>query len=368
MFIIIKIGIFFLNIVYFFMKVFPTKKQILIISRQSNSKSLDIELLEDSLKKELSDYKILVLTKQIENKFLYAFYLLKLMYHIARSKLVILDSYCIPISLLHHKKELKVIQMWHAIGLMKKAGYASLNTEEGRSLKVAQTLKMHYNYNYAFASSKACVDAMSEVFHIDKEKIVIKLLPRVDLLKNKKYQEETKKRIYDSYEILKKKKNILYIPTFRKEETEMSLKVKELIDSIDYEKYNLIVKFHPNSNIVIDNPNVLTCSSFSSMEMLFVADYIISDYSSIIYEAVILKKPMYFYAFDLEQYEVKRGLFIDYQEEMPGIITSSGEELFQEIEKNNYDFKKQEQFSKKYLDLSKDSNTLDIVNLVKSNL
>lgn len=368
MFIFIKIGIFFLKIIYFFMKIFPTKKQILLISRQSNSKSLDMALLEEAIRKNIPDYQVIVMTKKIENKLVYAFYLLKMMYFIARTKVVVLDSYCLPISLLNHKKSLKVIQMWHAIGLMKKAGYASLDTEEGRDLKVAQVFKMHHNYDYAFASSKNCVNAMCEVFHIDKEKITIQLLPRVDLLKDVEVQEKTSKKIFEEYKILKKKKNILYIPTFRKNEELMEEKINQLISTVDYSKYNLIVKLHPNSNIKIDSEKVLTCHEFSSMEMLFVADYVISDYSSIIYEAMILKKPLYFYAFDFNQYEVNRGLFIDYKKEMPGIITDNAKILCTEIEKNNYDYSKQNKFCKKYLDLSKKDNTLAIIDLIKNNL
>lgn len=71
-----------------------------------------------------------------------------------------------------------------------------------------------------------------------------------------------------------------------------------------------------------------------------VASYVISDYSSIIYEAGILRKKLYFYAFDFDDYEIGRGLFIDYLKEMPGLITKDAQELIKEIEANNYDFKK----------------------------
>ena len=59
------------------------------------------------------------------------------MYHISRSKVVILDTYCYLISNLKHKKDLVVIQIWHAIGICKKAGYAIVGKDEGRSEKEA---------------------------------------------------------------------------------------------------------------------------------------------------------------------------------------------------------------------------------------
>ena len=38
----------------------------------------------------------------------------------------VLDSYWPAVSVLHHKKQLAVIQMWHAMGKIKKSGYQSL--------------------------------------------------------------------------------------------------------------------------------------------------------------------------------------------------------------------------------------------------
>ena len=279
-----------LNFIYLFFKLIPTKKKITIISRQSNSKSTDITLLESALKKQLPDYKITVLCKRIEKSLLkkigYLFYIFKLMYHITRSKVVILDSYCIPISLLKHKKSLYVIQMWHAMGLLKKAGYSILDTKEGSKKSFAKAMNMHKNYDAVFASSKACINSITKVFACDKKQIVISLLPRVDLLKDKNYLKETQKKIAAVYDF-KNKKNIVYVPTFRKDETLMQKKVDELVFQIDYTKYNLIVKLHPNSKIVITDERVICDHKFSSMDMLTVADYVISDYSSIIYEAGI---------------------------------------------------------------------------------
>ena len=36
--------------------------------------------------------------------------------------------------------------------------------------------------------------------------------------------------------------------------------------------------------------------------MLFVADYVISDYSCIVYEAAVRDIPLYFYNYDMEEY------------------------------------------------------------------
>ena len=142
---VVKVFKLLLNVIYLFFKLFRRRKQITLISRESNEITLDFLLLKNELEKELKDYKIVVLCKMIDNKFLYMFHILKQMYHISRSKVVILDTFCIPISVLKHKKGLEVIQIWHALGLMKKAGYAILDKDEGRDSKESKLFNMHKN-------------------------------------------------------------------------------------------------------------------------------------------------------------------------------------------------------------------------------
>ena len=43
-------------------------------------------------------------------------------------------------------------------------------------------------------------------------------------------------------------------------------------------------------------------------DLLVVADYLITDYSSISYEFSLLQKPMIFFTYDLEEYKQSRGV------------------------------------------------------------
>ncbi len=147
----------------------------------------------------------------------------------------------------------------------------------------------------------------------------------------------------------------------------MSEKIKQLIESVDYSKYNLILKLHPLSKIKVDNRNVIYDKTFSSFDMLFIADYVISDYSCIIYEAAILKVPLYFWAFDLKKYLDNRGLTFDYKKEVPGLVSENIKEIVDVIEKNNYDYQKLEEFRKKYV-TNIDNCTKKIVDFIINEL
>ena len=106
-----------LRVVYFILKLFPIKKnKIVFISRQSNNPSFDFLMLKNELLKINSSFEIVIITKKIEKGFKnyisYYFNLYKQMYHLSTSKVCIVDSYCIPVSILKHKKELKIIQIY----------------------------------------------------------------------------------------------------------------------------------------------------------------------------------------------------------------------------------------------------------------
>ena len=47
----LNIGVFFLNVVYFFHKLMPVKNRISVVSRQSDEQTLDVALLFDEINK-----------------------------------------------------------------------------------------------------------------------------------------------------------------------------------------------------------------------------------------------------------------------------------------------------------------------------
>ena len=352
-----KIIIYVARAIYCLFKLLPTKNKVTMISRQSNRETIDFALLEDELKKSKKKIKITVLCHKLDGgvdakvmeKIKYAIHCLSQMYHIATSKVVVLDSYCILISILKHKKTLKVIQMWHSMGTMKKFGYQILDKNEGSKKKIAKLMQMHKNYDYVFASSMAYAKQLEEGFNCGMDKIRIYSLPRVDLLTSLEYKKEVARKIEERYPNILKKQNIVYCPTFRKKEENLEKEIYKMIDKINFEKYNFIVKLHPLSKIKINDDRVIFDRDFSSMDMLFIANYVISDYSCIIYEAAILNIPLFFFAFDLEEYLNNRGLTIDYKKELPGFVSEDANSIIEAIEQNNYDKNSLIKFREKYI-------------------
>ena len=351
--IVIKLMEFLLNLIYLLIKIItPVREKITFISRQGNTPSLDFQLLSE----ELTDRGICtvvlckILDKSVAGLFSYGFHMIKQMWYMAGSKVVILDGYCIAASMLKHKKSLTIVQSWHSMGSMKDFGYTAMGKEEGSSYKLAKAMKMHQNYDYVLISSEAYKMDMAAGFRCDENKIYVRPLPRLDLLTSASYEKQECAKIYRKYPELKEKKNILYCPTFRKgDESGLKQALEDLVCAVDKQKYNLIVKLHPLSELALKESQVCQAKEFTTFDMLFVADYVISDYSCVVYEAAVRGIPLYFLAFDLELYEGNRGLAIDYEKECPGLISERAEEIIREIEEGSYDRRALKQFADKYV-------------------
>ena len=253
-------------IIYFFIKLFTRqRKRVYLLSRQFDSPSINYQIIIDELKKKNIDYKVkckkvetsindsmrtqghysntVGLIKRLFGKFKssipYYFSLLGQMVDIAKSKVIIVDGYNLPVSLLKHKKGTKVIQQWHALGAIKKFGYQSIGKVDGINPKVAKILKMHAGYDYVISGSEGMNKYFAEAFNVPEDKVLAIGTPSIDFLK--KVDPKVTKNIYKKYPEMKNKINVLYSPTFRNEK---NYNYQELIDNTDFNKVNLIITNH----------------------------------------------------------------------------------------------------------------------------
>lgn len=349
----IRLGIWGLNVIYFFHKCFPIKKQVAFISRQSDKTPLDFKMLREQINALYPDIHIVehyrMIPGDIVGRLKYVFHLIGPQMHAyATSRVVVLDGYSIAASVLKHKKELKIVQMWHAMGSLKRFGYAAIGTGEGSSERLADMFKMHQNYDWILASSQKCIPALAKAFRNPEDKFIEMSLPRTDLLTDINYMTAERGKIQERYPDLSKKKNILYAPTFRKNE-DMNDAVKSLIQKIDYTRYNLIVKLHPLVTESVDIGKAFLCEEFSALELLSVADLVVSDYSAFIFEAAVAGKDIAIYAFDLEEYKRNRGFLFDFEKEIPECICSNAVELTEMINEGIHNRAAWQEFGAKYV-------------------
>ena len=328
------------------------RPKIAIISRESNKRTRDISMLEEELLKRGCDVKVMcrLLKKEKSLKALgYIGHIMKQEAAILASDVVVLDTYCIPASMIPHRKGTKVVQMWHALGAIKKFGWQTVGKEGGSSEKTAKLMKMHHGYDHVVCASDVTAEFFSEAFRTDRSRIVKYGLPRIDYINSVvrgERHDDVAERIFEKYPQLRKSKDgqskptILYAPTFRRGKT---VDVQSLINAFDPEKYDLIIKLHPIYR------GELSESDVASGNVIF-DDFVV--------EATIADKPLFIYAYDLEEYKVSTGLNVDFDSEpIAPYVFRDEEALAAEIGKVDYDMNALRAFRDRYIDIDTGDGT-----------
>ena len=371
----LSVGKALLAVLYAFMKLFPTRSEkVLFLSRQTSGLPLDFKLLQDKLRQECPGIEMVTICHRISGSagdlLRYGWDTLRSMYHLATSPVAVLDSYWPAVSLLDHKDSLTVIQIWHALGKIKQSGYQSLGKPGGRTVKEATSMRMHAGYDYVIAGAPVWNQYYCASFGIGEDKLVNVGLPRMDYLIHDR--EEKRERIFTQYPQLVGRPVILYAPTFRRSNENSSQEgYAHLLESVDTEKYAFVVKGHPNQDVV--GLGYLRCPKFSAMDLLLVADYVITDYSAITLEAAVVDVPTLFYLHDYDDYMANNGLNLDVSKEMPSCVFTTAKELLAAIDSYvdgtaEYPQEEFEKFRSTYLIPDRGHSTEDIASLVIANM
>ena len=367
--VIFKILVIFLKILYTPMRLLRLQDKVTLISREGNKEPMEFKRIREGLEKSYPEYKVKVIAKKIEAKDGIIKQLLpncinifQQMVALATSKVIIVDTYCITACILPHKKETKIIQIWHALGAIKKFGYQTIGVKSGSDEKTAKIMCMHKNYDYVLAPSKVTAKLYEQAFNVTEDKIKYIGMPRIDYILEK--DEEQKQKLYEMYPILKQKQTIVYVPTYRKgEKTELD----ELVEKIDTSKYNLIIKLHPldlKEYNYKEKEGVIYEQKCKTYDLLKIADKIITDYSSLSIESSLLEKPIYFYTYDLEKYEKDNGINFDFENEPMGKYKANTVTELVELMEQDYDYNILRDFKEKYISVNTNNCTKQIVEFI----
>ena len=150
-------------------------------------------------------------------------------------------------------------------------------------------------------------------------------------------------KVLGKYNIDLSKKIALYMPTFREDYRldNYNIDVAKMIDALS-EKYGgewiVMVRLHSRvltlRNKLMDDygsDKVVDVTHYDDVqELIAVADIMISDYSSAIFDYLLTRKPGFIYATDIEEYEGERGLYYSIYD-TPFAIAKNNEELVQAI-------------------------------------
>lgn len=348
---ILNIALMIVDILTFWMT--PKKNRITFVSMTQNKPTEDFLLLGRELEKEYDvHYNLMVFQKNLMGRFQYFLNCLKQEIDFKRSSLVILNdnNYCLSRK---KPKGCRVLQVWHACGAIKKFG-----NEVDRSYTIS-------NYDWVLCNAPAWKPVYARSFGVSEEQVLVTGMPRTDRL----LKEMDHTAFFEKYPQCKGKKLCLYAPTFRGNMLSgfqrVSFDIKQVQDAC--EDWVVLYKFHP----LLEGIQVPDCQAVNVHEedlylLMQVSDCLISDYSSVILDYSLLKKPIIGYMDDLDQYKENIGLNIDL-EQYPGPICTTEEQLIQTLQQiDALDRNRVETFQKEYMVYTDGQNTKRVIEWIRT--
>ena len=77
--------------------------------------------------------------------------------------------------------------------------------------------------------------------------------------------------------------------------------------------------------------------SVDSQELILLSDLIVTDYSSIFFDAIHINKPFYFLTKDISKFNLVRGFYSEIYQDFYTLFTRNEEELADQIKNNTFD-------------------------------
>lgn len=305
---------------------------------------------------------------------------IRLIYNLSVSKYILLDDFCSYTSYIKVRKNQELIQLWHGPGAFKKFGHS--RGKKGGDLTNITIHPGYKRYTKAIVSSDAIRECYAEAFSISIDKVYATGFPRTDMFFDEKLMAKKKAEIKKRYSILQNKKVILFAPTYR------GVTVSDAsydFSKIDLEKlykkfkddYVIIFKWHPAlyNNIVNGSKKNINLAKYSGFcydlsserdinDLLLIADILITDYSSVIFDYAFLNKPIIYFVYDLEEYEHSRGLYFPFEEYIYGAVAKNSQELVIAIEKKDLCKDKRTKFFNKFLNACDGKSTAKTYELI----
>lgn len=233
------------------------------------------------------------------------------------------------------------VQLWHGCGFKTRLNFTPCEKR----------------YDYMTVTSEIYADIHAKLFGLRKDQMLVTGCAKEDWL----YCDY--KEGFQSLGIPKADKYIFWLPTYRFSEKKMNKpidgtlheetglpmlssveEVRQLNDLLFEKNTILIIKLHPFqdrsvvhidglSNIILIDNNNLIEKDIQINQLLGGADAIISDYSSVAVDYLLLDRPMAFITDDVKEYEAARGFIFDnILEWLPGKFITSVSELIHFID------------------------------------
>ena len=230
------------------------------------------------------------------------------------------------------------IQLWHGTPLKKML----FDSEETEIITKNLNHKINkYNdinrWDFLLVDNPNIAKYFKTSFLIKNEKLMNHGYPRVKYLVENIQNNELKYKIKEKCNIDKNKKVVLYLPTWRdynygkkqeEQDFEYFLNTETLTEKLGSD-YIIISKNHIFLNS--KSSDSITNVDIETQELLLIADYLITDYSSVLFDAFAIDLPTVLLANDYDKYSKSRGVYKEIWDDLASFIVNNEIDLAKKI-------------------------------------
>ena len=283
--------------------------------------------------------------------------IIKMVRDVASADFLIVDDHSPLLNWLVLNRKTTVIQIWHAGAGFKGVGYSRWG-----HYGCPGPYSAHRQYTYAISASAKISGFFAEQFGILEEQVIPTGMPRMDLFLDEDKRKQKTEEIYRQYPGIRGKKTILFAPTYRGGNRKEAHYPYDMVDFDALYRYCcdadavVLFKMHPwvSDSVPIKEMWVdrfYDLNKYPDINDLFnVTDVLITDYSSSMFEYALMNKPMLAYAFDRVQISSTRGFHRSYEDNVPGKICDSFEELLESLRDEDYQFEKHADYMERHFE------------------
>jgi len=275
----------------------------------------------------------------------------------ATTQYTIVDDFLPPVYAVHLRPGVRLVQVWHALGALKRVGYSRGGTNGG---PVATSIS-HKNYTDVIVSATSIRKDFAEAFAVSVDKVHATGAPRSDLFFDPSAQESARAAILAACPLLENKRVILFAPTFRGERKRTAyfpsayLDLDRMYAGLGDEDV-LVIRMHPFVKDRVPIPpacrdKIVDLSDYPEFNhILLLCELLVTDYSSAIFDYSLLKRPVVFYAPDLDVYTRDRGFYYDFSEYAYGPVVRDLDSLLPLLGTTAVDEEHRARFCRTFLD------------------
>ncbi|WP_031480963.1 CDP-glycerol glycerophosphotransferase family protein [Maridesulfovibrio frigidus] len=238
----------------------------------------------------------------------------------------------------------KTVQLWHGIPL-KAIGFPEINSTVNMTPEKAEHLSFAYSgYDAVVSTSPFFTEkAFGQAFKA--KEFIESGYPRNDIFKRRPTKLDMINTDRDLYgELVKFRKMggkvIFFMPTFRDTGggpfEDGAIDMMRMSEFCKKNNLMFVCKFHPYltlGNVTLPDNIRLVDSKSDAYPLLPLCDLLLTDYSSVYFDFLLVDNPMVFYPYDYEQYISKnRELLFDYDSMTPGKKVMTEAELYTAFE------------------------------------